>query len=71
MNGFRIISTKHFSERLGERKIDLSLIAQIYAEIAKNPFANIYKLSNDYSSIVFAVDRDKGEVKLITCYSAN
>jgi len=68
MNGFKIISSKHFAERLGERKIDLSLVSQIYTEIAKNPFAKIYKATNSNSTIVFAVDRDKGEVKIITGY---
>lgn len=37
-DGFKIVPSKHFAERLQERKVDLSLVALIYQEIAKNPF---------------------------------
>lgn len=54
MSGFKIIPSKHFAERLQQRKVDLSLVALIYQEIAKNPFQKSYKLINNNSAIVFA-----------------
>lgn len=71
MSGFKIISSKHFAEKLQDRRVDLSLIASIYTEIAKNPFTKIHKISNGDSAIVFAVDRDRGEIKIITGYPVN
>lgn len=68
MSGFKIIPSKHFAERLQERKVDLSLVALIYQEIAKNPFQKSYKLVNNSSAIVFAVDRDNGIITIITGY---
>lgn len=68
MSGFKIIPSKHFAERLQERKVDLSLVVLIYQEIAKNPFQKIYKLINNNSAIVFGVDRDNGVITIITGY---
>ncbi|HED7925897.1 TPA: hypothetical protein R6B34_001741 [Campylobacter coli] len=68
MSGFKIIPSKHFAERLQERKIDLSLVALIHQEIAKNPFQEIYKLISNNSAIIFGVDRDKGIITIITGY---
>ncbi|EKY7466866.1 hypothetical protein QE912_000329 [Campylobacter jejuni] len=68
MSGFKIIPSKHFAERLQQRKVDLSLVALIYQEIAKNPFQKSYKLINNNSAIIFAVDRDNGVITIITGY---
>lgn len=64
----KLYQAKHFAERLQQRKVDLSLVALIYQEIAKNPFQKSYKLINNNSAIVFAVDRDNGVITIITGY---
>ncbi|MCR6574332.1 Uncharacterised protein [Campylobacter insulaenigrae] len=68
----KIISSKHFAERLQNRKIDLSIISKIHEEIAKNPInQNLFKLVSNGATIIFQLDREKGEVKLITGYPCN
>lgn len=68
----KIISSKHFAERLQNRKIDLSIISKIYEEIAKSPInQDLFKLVSNNTTIIFQLDREKGEIRLITGYPCN
>lgn len=52
MSGIKIIPSKHFIERLGERMLDLSVIAKLHMELAKQPDARILKVSAGNTTIV-------------------
>ncbi|WP_187648710.1 hypothetical protein [Nitrosophilus labii] len=66
----RIIPTKHFIERLGERYFDLSAIAKLHMEIAKNPKARIFEVTTGNATIV-AVREKPDLIKLITGWVGN
>ncbi|MDD3476564.1 MAG: hypothetical protein PHI38_06820 [Sulfurimonas sp.] len=70
MNGIKILPTKHFIERLGERAFDLSVIAKLHMELAKQPNARILEVSTGNATIVAEI-KDNGVVKLITGWIGN
>lgn len=61
----KIIPTKHFAKRLGERYFNLSVISKIHLEIAKQPQAKLIRVTSGGATIVAEV-KDNGIVKLIT-----
>ena len=66
----KIIPTKHFVERLGERSFDLSVIAKLHMEIANNPYSRIFEVTTGNATIV-AVREKPDLVKLITGWIGN
>ena len=72
-DGLKILPTKHFIERLIERKFELSVISLVYMEIAKstNPHQTLFEVSNGRATITFSLNRARGEVKLVSGWVGN
>lgn len=61
----RIVATKHFLERLGERQFDLSIIAKLHMEFLQNPLnSDMVRVTSDNATVV--AKREGSVIKLIT-----
>ncbi len=65
MSALRIVPTKHFLERLGERYFDLSVIGLLMIEANKKPHLKNFKVSSHNTTVVAAREAG-GVIKLIT-----
>lgn len=70
-NGIKILPTKHFIDKLGKKAFDLSVIAKLYMELAKQPSnTRIVEVTTGNATVVAEI-KENGIVRLITGWKGN